>query len=365
MLRVLHIFHNMGNGGVENFAMNYYRFIDKEKIQFDFLTSVEEDGFFDQEIQSLGGRIFRAYPKRKNPIRNFFDIVKIVKNNEYIIIHRHTGNSISNIDLLAAKVGGAHAIISHSHAVQAGKKWLHYLSKVIFNVKCEKYACSNAAGEWLFGKRAVTNNEVHIIPNAIDAEKFRYDSKKREVLRKTYCVENNLVVGHVGSFTSVKNHEFAIEIFAEIKKKNKNAVLWLIGEGILKTQIEKKVKELNLDDKVVFWGNRQDVADLMQAMDKFLFPSLHEGMGIVAIEAQCAGLPCYVSADVVPLEVDVTKSVQFISLKDSAKQWAENILRDKPNQERLEGYRKIKQAGFDIRDAVRDLEQRYLTYAKQ
>lgn len=366
MVRVLHIFHNMGNGGIENFVMNYYRAIDREKIQFDFLTSVEEDGYFDEEIKKMGGHIYHAYPKKKNPIKNYFSIAKIVRDKGYNIVHRHTGSAISNIDLLAARHGGAEVLISHSHATQAGKKWLHYLARIIFYVKVEEFACSKEAGRWLFGKRDVENGKVQIINNAIETKLYRFDEEKRREVREKKNAKDKLIIGHVGNFNEVKNQTFVIDIFNTIQKKYENVELWLVGDGEWREKIENKVDKLDIQKKVVFWGRRNDVSSIMQGMDVFLFPSLHEGFGIVLIEAQCSGLVCVTSTNTIPKEVNITGTVKFISLDESAETWGkevEKILRKDIDREL--GYKSIKEAGFDIEDAAKDLERRYLAYARR
>ena len=366
MVRVLHIFHNMGNGGIENFVMNYYRAIDREKIQFDFLTSVEEEGYFDEEIKKMGGHIYHAYPKKKNPIKNYFSIAKIVRDKGYSIVHRHTGSAISNIDLLAARHGGAEVLISHSHATQAGEKWLHYLARIIFHVKVEEFACSKEAGRWLFGKIDVENGKVQIIRNAIETQLYRFDEEERRKVREEKNASGKLIIGHVGNFNEVKNQTFIIDIFNSIQRKSENVELWLVGDGEWREKIEKKVEKLELQKKVVFWGKRNDVSNIMQGMDVFLFPSLHEGFGIVLIEAQCSGLYCLASIDTIPKEVNITETVKFISLNESAETWGEEIIKIlKKDRDREWGYKRIKEAGFDIKDAAEDLERRYLTYARQ
>lgn len=363
MVRVLHIFHNMANGGVENFVMNYYRFIDRGNIQFDFLTSVDEPGYFDDEILRLGGRLHHAYPKKKSLLRNFLDIKKIVRENDYQIVHRHTGSSFSNIDLIAAKCGSAKILISHAHSTSAGNKILHYFSKMFLKVDGEKFACSKAAGEWLFGEKYV--EDIHIIPNAIDLEKYQYNKQVRAELRTKYDVKNKLVIGHVGGFNDAKNHEFIVEIFKELYQLNKNIQLWLIGDGIFRTKIEKKVQENNLEEAVCFWGNRNNVHEMMQAMDIFLLPSIFEGYPVTLIEAQCAGLPCFVSEYVIPSEINYSSNVKFINLDKSANEWANMIVAYDKDINREDGYICMKDAGLDIRDAAKDLEERYLQYAKQ
>lgn len=362
MVRVLHIFHEMANGGIENFVMNYYRFIDREKVQFDFLTSVDEPGYFDEEIKSLGGRIYHAFPK-KNPIKNYQSIASIVKEQKFSIVHRHTGSAIANFDLLAAKHGGASTLIAHSHATQAGRKWLHYLARSLCKVDAVEYACSEDAGKWLFGEKDYEAGKVQIIKNAIDAKRFAFNSERRNEIRKIQGLKDEFVIGHVGNFNEAKNHSFIIDVFYEIQKNNPKAVLWLIGDGVLRKRIEEKVEKLNIKDKVIFWGIRKDVADIMQAMDVFIFPSLFEGFGIVALEAQCAGLRCFVSDGSVPKEIDIVGNTKFISLLTDTKEWAE-IINDffDAGEDRTIGYKRVKEAGFDIRDAAKDLERRYLSY---
>lgn len=366
MVRVLHIFHNMGNGGIENFVMNYYRAIDREKIQFDFLTSVEEEGYFDEEIKKMGGHIYHAYPKKKNPIKNYFSIAKIIRDKGYNIVHRHTGSAISNIDLLAARHGGAEVLISHSHATQAGKKWLHYLARIIFHVKVEEFACSKEAGRWLFGKSEVENGKVQIIRNAINAEKYKYNSEVRKKVREEHRIQDKFVIGHVGNFNEAKNHDFLIDIFYEIQKEDADTVLWLIGNGKFRQSIEEKVENLGIRDKVIFEGERKNVNELIQGFDLLVFPSVYEAFPIVLIEAQCAGLKCYASKGVIPKEIDVTGNLEFISLEKETLFWKNIIIKDiKKKMNRNSGYMCIKNAGFDIKDAAKDLERRYLTYARQ
>ncbi len=362
MVRVLHIFHNMANGGVENFVMNYYRFNDRENVQFDFLTSVDEPGYFDDEILRLGGRVYHAYPKKKSLLRNFLDIKKIVKENEYQIVHRHTGSSFSNIDLIAAKCGSAKVLISHAHSTSAGNKILHYFSKVFLKVNGEKFACSKAAGKWLFGEKDV--EDIHIIPNAIDLEKYQYNKQVRNELRSKYDVKNKLIIGHVGGFNDAKNHEFLIDIFKELHQLNTHTQLWLIGEGVHRAKIEQKIQNANLQEAVRFWGNRNDVNSIMQALDIFLLPSIFEGYPVTLIEAQCAGLPCFVSENVIPSEINYSSNVKFINLDRSANEWANIILDYDKEINREDGYVCMKNAGLDIRDAAKNLEKRYLQYAK-
>ena len=254
MLRVLHIFHNMANGGIENFVMNYYRFIDRQKIQFDFLTSVDEPGYFDDEIVSLGGRVLRAHPFTKNPLKNYYDIARIVRGNHYTIVHRHTGSAFGYWDLRAAAFGGAQTLIMHSHASSAGNRILHEACKLFLKTKCVKFACSEEAATFLFGKK---EKNFVIINNAINAEEYRFCEEKRKKIRMYNAEEGDIVLGHVGAFYHVKNHDFIIDVFAKLYQKNKDYALWLVGDGELRSQIEEKVKQLGIEHRVKFWGNRR------------------------------------------------------------------------------------------------------------
>ena len=212
MVRVLHIFHNMGNGGIEHFVMDFYRHINRNKVQFDFLTSVDEEGYFDDEINSLGGRLYRAYPLKKNPIKNYFDIVRIVRDNQYDIVHRHTGSAFGYFDLRAARRGGAKHLILHSHNPQPGKPILHFICKKLLRIDCIPFACSREAGEFLFGKDV----DVKVINNAIDCDKYKFDATVRTQVREELGLSNSFVVGHIGRFEDQKNHKKLIEIFYEI-----------------------------------------------------------------------------------------------------------------------------------------------------
>lgn len=226
--------------------------------------------------------------------------------------------------------------------------------------------CSKEAGRWLFGKSDVENGKVQIIRNAIQTQLYRFDEEKRRKVREEKNASDKLIIGHVGNFNEVKNQTFIIDIFNSIQRKNKNIELWLVGDGEWREKIEKKVEKLELQKKVVFWGKRDDVSNIMQGMDVFLFPSLHEGFGIVLIEAQCSGLYCLASIGTIPKEVNITGTVKFISLNESAETWGEEIKRIlQKDRDRKCGYERIKEAGFDIMDAAEDLERRYLTYARQ
>lgn len=359
MIRILHIFHEMDNGGIEHFVMDYYRCLDRTQIQFDFLTSVDREGYFDKEIQDLGGRVFHAYPLKKNLVRSFFDIAKIVRENQYSIVHRHTGSAFGYFELHAAKLGGAKHLILHAHNNQAGKVVLHQIFKTFFRTKCQKFACSQLAGEYLFGKNA----DYTVINNAIDTGHYTFSKEKRSAIRTELGIGNQFVIGHVGRFEDQKNHKFLIEILKAMLKQKEDCVLVMVGAGKLMHDIKSDVEQLHLEKFVRFAGDQHDAAGFYSAFDAFVLPSKYEGFGITLLEAQANGLYCFTSADVVPQHVNVTGNVRFISLGKSSDIWAKEILKTSARTENTEMM--IKNAGFDIQQNTTNLMDFYLQLKNQ
>ena len=358
MIRILHCVNIMNRAGLETMLMNYYRHIDRTKIQFDFLAHRPERADYDDEIESLGGKIYRAprlypqnYPAYFAFMKQFFR-----EHPEYKIIHSHI-DAMSYLPLLAAKRAGVPVRIAHSHSTSIDRDY-KFLLKQYFRyqipyVANEFFACGEAAGEFLFRGREFTK-----IPNAIAMGKFAYSSQVRKQTREALGVSDNaFVIGHVGRFFYPKNHEFLICIFCEVCKRKENAILLLIGMGEKETQIREQVKRLGLEEKVLFLGNRSDVAELYQAMDVFVLPSLFEGVPLVGIEAQTAGLPC-VFSDKVPKEVKIADNSVFLSLKSQPKIWA-NVIVEFPLMEREKQCEKISDSQYNINHAVGILQEMY------
>ncbi len=335
-IRVLHILHKLDMGGTENFIMNIYRNIDRTKIQFDFL--VHGKGIFDYEVQKLGGRIyyFNGYvneigiKKYKNELKKFFT------KNSYRIIHSHVDQTSGLIAEVVKKHSNA-ICVTHSHSVDNYNHFFVKLYKKWLQIKLNKYAdirlaCSEEAGKWLYG-----NNEFTVIKNAIDIKKFSYNEKiRREIRKKLNIKDNELIIGHIGRFEKVKNHEFLIDIFKQYNLINSNSRLMLIGEGSLKNTIKCYAKKQKLESKILFLGVKEDVNIYYNAMDLFLFPSIKEGLGIVLIEAQANGL-YVVTSKGVPKESAVTNNIEFIDLKER-KKWIEAITKfDNKNNNRFIG----------------------------
>ncbi len=344
MIRVLHIFHEMANGGIEHFVMDHYRHLDRSRVQFDFLVSVEAPGFFDKEIQSLGGKIYHAYPLKKDPIRNYHSIAQIVRENHYDIVHRHTGSAFGYFDLRAARSGGAKHLILHSHNNQAGNMALHKVSNLLLKIPCQKFACSQEAGKWLFGKNA----EFRVIKNAVDCDKFAFHQEVRDSVRSNINLTDKFVIGHVGRFETQKNHIRLMHMMKAITAQNADCVLVCVGTGSLQKECMEEAERLGIADHVQFLGTRSDIPQLMHAFDVFLLPSLYEGLPFVLVEAQANGLPCVVSTHV-PRECNITGNVQFMDLENSDQMWANRVLEAGAMKIDRESFSYImRNSGFDI-----------------
>lgn len=355
MERILCIVGGMNAGGAETFLMKLFRAIDKNKIMLDFCVFSDKKCFYDDEIISLGGRIFHVIPKTKNPLKCFLSIRKIVMENNYKIVFRTSQNSMSSLDLLAARFGGAKKLVFRSSNSRACGTFLeevmHYIFKPLINsIVNIKIAPSEKASKFMFG----LNSDVIILKNGLDLNTYHFSHFGRDRVRKEFNIEDKFVVGHIGRFSYQKNHGFLIDIFAEIKKKKNDAVLLLIGEGELKMQIQNKIEQLGLDDSVIFAGIRKDIPDLLSSMDVFVFPSFYEGMPNVAIEAQASGLQCFVS-DTITKQIAITDLVNMESIKLDAIDWADKIYNIYSNISIRVKYSAIlKRKCYDINDIVKE-----------
>lgn len=325
MKRLLCIVGSMNAGGAETFLMKIYRALDKTKYQMDFCVAKKEKGFYDDEIKKMGGKIYKITPKTKGAWKNFNDIKRIVKDNKYENVLRTSQNSLSALELLAARMGGAKNIIfrSSNSSVYGGRKEkiVHYLFRPFANmISNKKIAPSKEAGDFMFGRA-----KYIIVNNGLNVKDYVFSESARKKYRKEFgAKDNTMVIGHVGRFNKQKNHKFLIDVFEEYHKKNNDSALWLLGEGDLRNEIEKYVDSKGLRDCVKFLGVRKDVNRIYSAMDYFVFPSLFEGMPNTVIEAQVAGLPCVV-ADTVTRDCNINNGIIFLSLEFGAKYWADEI----------------------------------------
>ena len=329
MKRLLCITSALNTGGAETFLMKIYRTLDREKYQMDFCVMSNEKGFYEEEIKLLGGKIFHIIPKTENMLKSFFSIKKIVKENNYNYVIRINEHSLSVIDLIAARLGGAKNLILRSTNANTQSKKRHLLHKLFQilpkTIPTVKIAPSTEAAEYTFGKNQVKNGRIHKLNNGVPIDKFLFCENIRTEKRKELGIENNFVVGHVGRFSPQKNHMFLLEIFKLIKNKLPNAILLLIGDGELRENIKNKAQELNVLDSIKFLGVRSDIPELLMAMDIKIFPSFFEGMPNTIIEAQASGLPSLIS-DTITKEADITGLVTYMPLTESAEKWAEKCL---------------------------------------
>lgn len=360
-IRILHVLASLNRGGAEAMVMSLYRTINRNRFQFDFVVNDQCEKYdHEDEINLLGGRIFRLprytilnHISYKNAWKSFF-----LKHPEIRIVHAHHTSPAFVYLSLANKFN--RVTIAHSHISGNDRNVKSSIKRCMrFPIRflaMHFLACSNDAAQWMFGKKA----EVTVVlKNSIESNVFKYNPITREKYRSELHLNDKFIVGHIGRFSNQKNHSFLIKIFNEIHIQNNNAVLLLVGDGPQRMAIEKKIKCLNLEDSVIFTGVRDDIPELLQVMDIFLFPSLYEGLGIVLIEAQAAGLKCFTSADVVPLEAKVTELLEYIPLKKSANKWAEMILPFQNGYKRINTIQKIKNAGYDVTSNVVWLESFY------
>lgn len=331
MKRVLCIVSNLNAGGAETFLMKLHGSIDRSKYQMDYCVMSDEVGVYKDLVLSRDGRIFKAEMKSRNPIKCFNDIRRIVKENGYKYVLRVNEHSLSAIDLLAARLGGAKVAAMRSTNSTCVSRWhirLHYmcrfLAKAIPNVK---FAPSTDSAEFTFGKGCVAKGKAFILNNGLDYDKYKFNPGARERIRAELGLDGCKVVGHVGRFAPQKNHGFLIDIFKEVAEREETARLVCVGTGPYEDEVRSKVSALGLSDKVIFTGRRGDVNEVMSAFDCVLLPSLFEGMPNVIVEAQASGLPCTIS-DTITKEANITGLVKYLSLSQSPSEWADAVVFD-------------------------------------
>lgn len=279
---IAHIMGKWNGGGVESVVMNYYRNIDRNKIQFHFLCDEDSTDIPYEEIEKLGGKVIVIPPYQKL-FKYQKELYRIFKENNYKIVHSHI-NALSVFPLRIAKKAKIPVRIAHSHSTSNKKEWKKNILKMILRPLSKLYAnnyfaCTEYAGKWLFGKKVVERKELNVINNAIDLKKFEFNENIRKALREKLGIKDDtLIIGHVGRFMKQKNHEFLIEVFNEVYKKNQNTLLILIGQGPLLSEIKQKAINLNIEDKIRFIGQVTDVEKYYNIMDIFLFPSIYEGL---------------------------------------------------------------------------------------
>ena len=345
-VKILQIVGSMHPGGIENFVMNLYEHIDRESFPFDFIVHKQQEGDYTERIEELGGHIYLLPRLTRHPIRNLRGIYRLVKQNHYDIVIRHTPNALVAPQLLAARLAGAHTIC-HAHSETDNQKVLHMLGKVLMKLAAQRrIACSVNAGKWMFGK-----SSYEIVHNAVDISAFQYSTEKEEMIREEFNLGQRHIYGHVGNFVWSKNHLLMLNIFKEIKKSDRDAVLFFVGQGTMQKEIEEEISKLGLRDSVILTGVRKDVSVLMSAFNMLLFPSVYEGLPLTLIEAQAAGLPCLISDSITPDVIVTNGLVKRYSLRQSAEAWAAQAVcmvnRNIGNSRQCQR-KQIADAGYDL-----------------
>lgn len=368
-IRVLQIGMTKNIGGLETYLMQQFDHLDKTKVMYDFVNITSEDEIvFKEKIVQGGGKIYGVRSRHSNPIRHYWQWIqllhRIAKDYKAIVLN---SNSITYVfPIFIARFFGIPMRIMHSHnsgfeqKIGLVKRLIIAMNRSLLKWGATDYfACSKVAGQWMFGKRS----HFIVIPNAIDCAKYQFDENVRNQVRQALGIKNQFVVGHVGRFTYQKNHSFLMDIFREIHKRNSQSVLLLVGDAVEDMSfyhaVKSKVQQYNLEDCVQFLGMRNDVPQLMQAMDCFVLPSRFEGLPVVGIEAQAAGLPCFF-ADTITREVGITELAYFFPIQNNEKQWAEIIVGTCKNGKRKNMEKEISNAGYDIQSEIRKIENFYI-----
>lgn len=367
MIRVLQVLGGLNRGGAETMVMNLYRNIDRDKIQFDFVTHLDEKGDYEDEIEKMGGRIFRV-PRYKivNHIGYINAWKKLLRNHpEWKIVHGHM-YTLASIYLKVAR-NEDRLTIAHSHNTSNGKG-LKAMAKTIIekplaSIADRFMACSNEAGIWLFGEDIVNGDNYTMLPNAIDVDSFKLNEEKRRKSREVLNLNGKIVLGHIGRYNYQKNFPFLIDFVEELSKRNTDYVLLQIGDGKKFEELQCKIKEKSLEKNFISLGVRNDIPDLMQAMDIFILPSLFEGLPVTVVEAQASGLPCLLS-DRVTEDVNLTRSIDYLPIDQGINIWVNKVLNMSKERE-LDAPDKVRKAGYDISDTADMIQEYYLNIFNQ
>lgn len=349
--RVLCIVSNMDAGGAETFLMKMYRQLDRTRYQMDFVVSGDKRGYYEDEIDRLGGRVFRITRKTKDFLAYRHELFDVVREDGCPSVLRIGSDAFSAFDLWIAKKAGARKLSMRSSNASDGKGSLGMLlqkalRRPLTSVADVKIAPSDLAAEYTFGPKAVRNGEIHYLRNALDLDAYAFSAERRSAVRAELGIDADaLVVGHVGRFAHQKNHDFLIEAFAKLLNIRPDARLVLVGKGELEDEVRGKSDALGVLPRIVFTGVRSDLPALLSAFDVLALPSFYEGMPNVVIEAQAAGLTCVVS-DTVTRQADVTGLVEFLPI-DNAEAWS-NALKSAARVDRPDTRTSMAAAGYDV-----------------
>lgn len=367
-IRVLQVVGRMDRGGIETMIMNLYRNIDRNKVQFDFLAHYGREAVYNDEIRAMGGHIYEM-PALKDENHVYYwrifsyiaALHKFFREHSYKIVHGHMTNTAA-IYMPIARKYGATCLISHSHSSH-GKAGLlgkvtNILQKPIRKNATDWFACSKAAAEWFYSKEDIASGKVHILANAVDAQKFRFSPGKRKEMRAELGVDGKIVIGCVARFRTEKNQVFLVDVLKKMAEMRDDVVVLFTGDGPEEEQVKQKMVEAGVQDKAIFLGMRTDIPDVMQAMDALAMPSIFEGLPVTGIEAQASGLRILASTGVTD-EMNALGMVEYLSLEEPVSKWAEKLI-GMAEMPRQDNFNQICEAGYDIHTTAPWLQNFYL-----
>ena len=361
MKKVLVVVKTLATSGVASVIFSYYSVLNSsELLHIDFAAGNPIEERYKKIIRDGKSQLYVLPERDKNLLKYIMYLTKVLRDEKYEVIHVHGNSSLIFPELIAAKIANVKTRIAHCHNTTCDHNFMAKVANPLFHLLyTDRVACGEKAGKWMFQERNFT-----ILKNGIELENAFFSKEKRTRVRQSLGVGDRLLIGHVGGFNYQKNHEFLIEVFREIVKKNKNAMLLLVGKGEHADKIRELVEEYGLTDDVIFYGESNDVLSLMQAMDVFILPSRFEGLPCVLIEAQALGLPCIVS-DAVGDEAKMSEKYKVMSIDDMAAKWAEEaiemVIPDKMRYEICrQNHKQLKENGYDINASAKELEQIYL-----
>ena len=361
-IRIAQIIGKWLGGGVESVVMNYYRNIDRNKIQFDFICDEDSTDIPYEEIEALGGRIILIPPYQK-VFKYHKELKRVLKEGNYKIVHSHI-NTLSVFSLCAAKSAKVPVRIAHNHATSNKKEWKRNLIKYILKhfskvFATDYFSCSILAGKWLFGKNIIHNSKFYLMYNAIDIDKFKFNNEIRKKLRKKYRIQENIfVIGQIGRFVPTKNQMFTIELFKKYHDIDNDSKLIFVGQGPDLAKIIEKCKSLDIIDNVLFLGQKNNINEIYQMLDVLILPSLYEGLGMVLIEAQCSNLNC-ICSKFVSSEAKLIPQVNYLGLDESLSKWCESLKFAKKNNNRKDNGNVLCDYNYNIYNEAKKLEKEY------
>ena len=324
-MKILEITSELDGGGVDRLLYDYCSRM-SPNIHFDYVVTSDFKGILEDPLERIGSSVYHLPPFRKQPLVHIRRLKQLYTANNYDIIHDHSGYK-SFLSLIIALICGVKVRIAHSHQADIPESFINWLIRkfctfITVIVATDLFACGENAAIWMWGRSR--RKRVHIMTNAIEVDKFRFSNETRSRYRKMFDVEDKIVLGNVARFSHQKNHEFLLKMFREYHTIVPNSVLLLVGRGELFEDTKLLADRLNIADSVIFLGVRDDVSNILNAMDLFVLPSFHEGLPVTLVEVEANGLASVVS-DSVTGEMKINRNVYYYPLHIGAKQWAINI----------------------------------------